>query len=84
MSLDLDFAYAQARIQGRFSRLSAEDEWQRLAASRSLHRKTLEDLCGWVPAPWRDALSWTRWLVHLPLIVEAIVSGRESNGKHTK
>ena len=110
MSLDLDFAYAQARIQGRFSRLPAEDEWQRLAASRTLaslleearlgplhnwvkgfsgqsdvhdleaglrsvHRETLEDLCGWVPAPWRDALSWTRWLVHLPLLAHLDAGG---------
>lgn len=102
MSLDLDFAYAQARIQGRLARLPAEDEWQRLAASRtlasfleearlgplrnwvkgfsgqsdvhdleaglrSLNREALDDLCGWVPAPWRDALSWTRWLAYLPL-----------------
>jgi hypothetical protein len=114
MGLDLDFAYAQARIQGRFSRLPAEDEWQRLAASRtlasfleearlgslrnwikgfsgqsdvhdleaglrSLHRDALEELCGWVPVPWRDALSWTRWLVHLPLLAH-LGAGRPMPG----
>jgi len=30
------FAYAQARVQARFSRLPAEAEWQRLAAARTL------------------------------------------------
>ena len=110
MSLDLGFAYAQARIQARFACLPAEDEWQRLAASRtlasfleearlgslrnwvkgfsgqsdvhdleaglrSLHREALEDVCGWVPAPWRDALSWTRWLVHLPLLAHLGAGG---------
>lgn len=114
MGLDLDFAYAQARIQGRFSRLPGEDEWQRLAASRtlasfleearsgslrdwvkgfsgqsdvhdleaglrSLHRDVLEELCGWVPVPWRDALSWTRWLVHLPLLAH-LGAGRPMPG----
>ena len=36
MSLDLAFAYVQARIQARVAGLPEEDEWQRLAASRSL------------------------------------------------
>jgi hypothetical protein len=110
MSLDLDFAYAQARIQARFARLPAEEEWQRLAASRtlasfleearsgplrdwvkgfsgqsdaheleaglrSLYRETLEAVSGWVPAPWRDALSWTRWLMHLPLFAHLGAGG---------
>jgi hypothetical protein len=36
VKLDLDFAYAQARIQARFASLPSEAEWQRVAASRSL------------------------------------------------
>ena len=30
------FAYAQARVQARFARLPADEEWQRLAAARTL------------------------------------------------
>jgi hypothetical protein len=33
---DLDFAYAQARIQARFAALPRETDWQRVAASRTL------------------------------------------------
>jgi len=36
MKHDLDFAYAQARIQARFAALPKEAEWQRLSASWTL------------------------------------------------
>lgn len=110
MSLDLEFAYAQARILSRCACLPAEEEWQRLAPSRtlaafleearfgslrdwvkgfsgesdvhdleaglrSLFRETLDDVSGWVPTPWRDALSWTRWLAHLPLFAHLGAGG---------
>ena len=52
MSPNLGFAYSQARIQARFAGLPQEDEWQRLAASRTL-ASFLEEartgpLRGWV------------------------------------
>jgi hypothetical protein len=103
MRKDLDFAYAQARIQARFATLPQETEWERLAASRtlaafleeartgslcnwvkgfssqsdihdleagirSLYWDSLEAVAGWVPAPWREAVSWVRWLAWLPLL----------------
>lgn len=110
MSWDLGFAYAQARVQARFAGLAAEDEWQRLAATRtlasfleearagplrdwvkgfssqsdvhdleaglrSLYRETLDEVSGWVPKPWHPALSWTGWLIRLPLLAHAGAGG---------
>jgi hypothetical protein len=110
MTLDLGFAYAQARIQARFAGLPEEGEWQRLAPCRtlasfledarsgslrgwlkgfssqsdvhdleaglrSLYRETLDEVARWVPAPWRPALSWTRWLMHLPLLAHLRAGG---------
>lgn len=111
MKPDLDFAYAQARIQARFAALPQEAEWQRLAASRtlasfledaragslrdwvkgfssqsgvhdleagirSLHRENLEEITGLVPATWREAVSWVRWLVLLPLLAHLQTGGK--------
>ena len=96
------FAYAQARIQARYSGLPTDEEWQRLSGSRSLaafleearggplrdwvrafsgqsdchdlevglralFREQADQVASWLPAPWREAATWTRWLVLLPL-----------------
>lgn len=110
MSPNLGFAYAQARIQARFAGLPQEEEWQRLAASRtlasfleeartgplrgwvkgfsgqsgaheleagvrSLYREMLDEVASWVPNPWKDAVSWVRWLNHLPLLAHLAAGG---------
>jgi len=96
------FAYAQARLQARLAALPAEEEWQRLAAARTLagfleearngalrdwvkpfsgqsdthdlevglralYREQVGQVAAWLPTPWRPAMTWTRWLVLLPL-----------------
>jgi hypothetical protein len=96
------FAYAQARLQARFSGLPGESDWQQLAGLRGLaafleearagalggwvkpfsaqsdshdieiglriaYREQVTEVAAWVPARWRDAVSWTRWLVLMPL-----------------
>jgi len=110
MTTKSGFAYAQARVQARFARLPAEEEWQRLAAARTLasfleearagplrewvkgfsgqsdahdveagmrtlFRETVEEVAGWVPRPWRDAVLWTRWLILLPLLDHVVRGG---------
>jgi hypothetical protein len=35
---------------------------------RNLFRETVDELAGWLPEPWRPAMSWTRWLPLLPLL----------------
>jgi hypothetical protein len=34
---------------------------------RALYRDQVAEIARWVPAPWRDAVRWTRWLPLLPL-----------------
>lgn len=110
MKLDLDFAYAQTRIQARFAALPPGAEWENLAASRalasfleeartgalrdwvkgfssqsdvhdleaglrSLYRENLEAVVDWVPGPWREAVSWVRWLTLLPLLAHIRAGG---------
>jgi hypothetical protein len=107
---DLDFAYAQARIQARFAALPRETDWQRVAVSRtlaafledartgslrdwvkgfsvqsdvhdleagigSLYRETLEAVTALAPVPWREAVSWLRWLPLLPLLAHLQAGG---------
>jgi hypothetical protein len=38
------------------------------AGLRVLYRNTLDEVAGWVPAPWQEAVSWVRWLPRLPLM----------------
>lgn len=96
------FAYIQARVQARFAALPTDEEWQRLAAARTLasfleearagglrawikplsgqsdahdveiglraiYREQVAQLAAWLPAPWRAAMLWTRWLALIPL-----------------
>lgn len=96
------FAYAQARLQARYSELPNEADWQRLSAMRSLSGwleearsgalkawvkgfsansdshdierglraqfvDTVEQVARYLPAPWRDAVLWCRWLPLLGL-----------------
>lgn len=110
MTIAPEFSYAQARIQACFATLPVEDEWRRLAASRTLasfieearagalrewvkgfsgqsdvhdleaglrgqYRDTLDAVAGWVPGPWREAVSWIRWLTLLPLLAHLQADG---------
>jgi hypothetical protein len=56
MSGDHRFAYAQARIQARFAGLPSEQEWQRLAASRTL-ASFLEEARGGALRDWVKGFS---------------------------
>jgi hypothetical protein len=35
---------------------------------RGLYREAVDEVASWVPRSWRDAVSWTRWLILLPLV----------------
>jgi hypothetical protein len=96
------FAYAQARLQARYSELPGDADWQRLSATRSLSGwleearsgalkdwvkgfsansdshdierglraqfvDTVEQVARYLPALWRDAVLWCRWLPLLGL-----------------
>jgi len=111
MTTQVRFAYVQARVQARFARSPTEEEWQTLAAARTLaafleearagvlrdwikgfsgqsdthdleagmriqFRETVEEVAGWVPDPWREAVLWIRWLILLPLLDHAARGGR--------
>lgn len=56
MTPDLDFAYAQARIQARFAALPPEAEWERLTATRTL-ASFLEEARSWSLRDWVKGLS---------------------------
>ncbi|MCU0833297.1 MAG: hypothetical protein MUC77_02495 [Chromatiaceae bacterium] len=56
MKTSCRFAYVQARVQARFAALPSAEEWQRLAASRSL-AAFLEDARSGPLRPWVKALS---------------------------
>lgn len=56
MKTSCRFAYVQARVQARFAALPSAEEWQRLAASRSL-AAFLEDARNGPLRPWIKAFS---------------------------
>ena len=56
MKPDLDFAYAQARIQARFAALPPEAEWERLTATRTL-ASFLEEARSWSFRDWVKGFS---------------------------
>lgn len=56
MKLDLDFAYAQARIQARFATLPQEADWERLAVPRTL-ASFLEEARIWSLRAWVKGFS---------------------------
>jgi hypothetical protein len=45
------------------------------AGIRSLFMEQLVQVAGWVPAPWRAAVSWVRWLLVLPLLAHLKTGG---------
>lgn len=105
------FAYAQARIQARLAALPGEQEWDRLAGSRTLSgfieeartgpmrpwikgfsalsephaierglralfRDLVDELAGWVPERWGEAVRWVAWLPVLPALGRVAGGGR--------
>ena len=105
------FAYAQARIQALLAALPGEQEWDRLAGSRTLSgfieeartgpmrpwikgfsalsephaierglralfRDLVDELAGWVPERWGEAVRWVAWLPVLPALGRVAGGGR--------
>jgi hypothetical protein len=56
---------------------SAQSDTHDLEAGvRLLFRETAEEVAEWVPAAWREAVLWTRWLTLLPLLDHVAHGGK--------
>ncbi len=49
---------------------------------RAQYREAVELVAGWVPAPWREAVLWARWLAWLPMLAHLSQRGAMPDWAH--